>query len=140
MAECGSHWTRGGGSDVIVVGPMGVTMAQSYFAPDLIVASRAWVRGARELDTADALLVVEIVSPGSKTNDRITRPARYAGAGISAYWLIETNPATLTAYSLPAGASAYIQAGAWAAGEVAHLAEPFPVDIGIDIDRLAAPA
>lgn len=35
------------------------------------------------------LLVVEVVSPGSETTDRIVKVDQYAKAGISFYWRIE---------------------------------------------------
>jgi len=55
--------------------------------PDLVVTP---VRGAndRRLELP-VLLVVEIVSPGSRTNDRVTKPAAYAEAGIPAYWIVD---------------------------------------------------
>ncbi|WP_228718117.1 Uma2 family endonuclease [Kitasatospora acidiphila] len=35
------------------------------------------------------LLLVEVVSPGPETTDRITKPAQYAKAGIQYYWRVE---------------------------------------------------
>ncbi len=35
------------------------------------------------------LLVVEVVSPGSETTDRIVKPDQYAKAGIPFYWRVE---------------------------------------------------
>ncbi len=35
------------------------------------------------------LLVVEVVSPGSETTDRIVKVDQYAGAGIAFYWRVE---------------------------------------------------
>ncbi len=39
------------------------------------------------------LLVVEVVSPGSETTDRIVKAEQYARAGISYYWRVEQPPA-----------------------------------------------
>ncbi|AEH10471.1 MULTISPECIES: Uma2 family endonuclease [Protofrankia] len=39
------------------------------------------------------LLVVEVVSPGSETTDRIVKAEQYARAGISYYWRVEQLPA-----------------------------------------------
>lgn len=78
---------------------------------------------------------MEVVSPGSVTMDRLVKPAKCAAAGIPAFWRVETDPITLTAYSLPAGSSTYVEAGIWSADEVAELAEPFPVHI--DLSELA---
>jgi Uma2 family endonuclease len=58
--------------------------------PDLIVVPHGSV-GEKRL-AGPALLVVEIVSPGSTVNDRVTKRAVYASAGVPAYWIID--PAT----------------------------------------------
>jgi Uma2 family endonuclease len=54
------------------------------------------------LMAADVSLVVEIVSPSSKTTDREVKKKLYAYAGIPAYWIIDTLAAhiTLTQYLL----------------------------------------
>lgn len=50
------------------------------------------------------LLVVEIVSPGSETTDRIVKSERYARSGISFYWRVEMTATGIpVVYSLPAG-------------------------------------
>lgn len=116
----------------VVVGPMGVAMRPSYFVPDLVVAERAKVRGAGFLQPADVLLAVEIVSPGSKTMDRVVKPAKYAAAGIRTYWRIESDPVSLAAYTLPEGADVYVEAGTWNAGQTARLDAPFPVEVEVD--------
>jgi Uma2 family endonuclease len=115
----------------VVVGPMSVAMSPSYFIPDLVVTERALMRGAEPLKPADVSLVVEIVSPGSATMDRVVKPAKYAAAGITAFWRLEIAPVSLTAYRLPAGADVYTEVGRWHAGEIARIAEPFQVEIDI---------
>lgn len=122
--------------ELIVIGPMGLDLGTSYFVPDLLVTSRAGLRGRVMLAPADVLLVVEIVSPGSVTMDRVLKPAKYAAAGIRAYWRVETDPVALTAYVLPHGADVYTEVGTWGAGESAVVTVPFPVSI--EIDRLVA--
>lgn len=37
-------------------------------------------------------LVVEIVSPSSKSQDRVMKPVQYADAGIPGYWRVEQEP------------------------------------------------
>src|SRR5262249_2499997 len=64
--------------------------------PDLIVVERA----ARERQgaggglrrAADVLIVVEIVSPGSRRTDNIVKRAEYADAGIPHYWIVDIEP------------------------------------------------
>jgi Uma2 family endonuclease len=46
------------------------------------------------------LVVVEIVSPGTRRRDRFEKPALYASAGIPHYWRIEQNPVHVFAYDL----------------------------------------
>jgi Uma2 family endonuclease len=121
---------------VKVVGPMGVTVGRSFRIPDLVVVSRDRLRrGVDTLDPADVLLAVEVVSPGSVTTDRVTKPAQYAAAGIPAFWRVETDPISLSSYLLRPGQSAYTELGTWGRGQTAHIGEPFAIDI--DIDRLA---
>lgn len=53
------------------------------------------------ISPTDVELVIEIVSPGSVTEDRITKPAQYAAQGIGAFWRIEIdNELSLSAYVL----------------------------------------
>jgi Uma2 family endonuclease len=53
--------------------------------PDLIVVDRNPVR----VDPADVVLVVEIVSPGSRRTDRVMKAYEYAKAGIEHYWIVD---------------------------------------------------
>ena len=56
--------------------------------PDIVVAPYGSV--GRERLTTPVLLVVEIVSVGSRTHDRVTKRAVYAEADIEHYWLVDT--------------------------------------------------
>ena len=118
----------------MVIGPIDVDLNPSYRAPDLVVVPTAlFGTGTRLVRPVDAQLVVEVVSPSSVTTDRITKPAQYAAAGIPAYWRVETSPeVSLTAYTLPAGASVYSKSGTWSRGQIARLDEPFAIEIAID--------
>lgn len=74
----------------LALGPMSVNLHPSYRIPDLVVIDRS-MRGVDVplLQVADVQLAIEIVSPGSLTTDRITKPAQYAAFGIPAYWRVE---------------------------------------------------
>jgi len=122
------------GPDYLVGGPIDIDLNPSYRTPDLVVLPMSLVgQRTRPIPPSDVLLVIEVVSPGSITTDRITKPAQYAAAGIPAYWRIETDPdISLTAYELPEGGTVYAEIGSWTRGQTAHLAKPFPVDIVID--------
>jgi Uma2 family endonuclease len=117
-----------------VIGPMAVDLHPSYRIPDLIVVRAELAKtNVNPLPAADVQLIVEVVSPGSRTTDRITKPAQYAAAGIPVYLRVETEPdVTLSAYGLAPGATVYAELGTWGPGEVAHLDAPFQVDIPID--------
>lgn len=74
-------------------------------APDVVVVpTSVAARNPARFDAADVLLAVEIVSPGSRRTDRVVKPAEYADAGISHYWLIDLDaPVTLTGFLLVDG-------------------------------------
>ncbi|CAO5151348.1 Uma2 family endonuclease [Frankia sp. AiPs1] len=81
------------------------------------------------------LLVVEVVSPGSETTDRIVKAEQYARAGISYYWRVEQPPAgvpVVHTHVLDPAAGAY-RSGEVFTGVIDAVA-PFPVKI--DITRL----
>ncbi|UAC02348.1 Uma2 family endonuclease [Dactylosporangium vinaceum] len=68
--------------------------------PDLVVWSRAQ-QEAVWLSAADVLLVIEIVSPGSKGADTVDKVGEYASAGIPQYWTVsQDGPQTVTMYRL----------------------------------------
>ncbi|SEF16215.1 Endonuclease, Uma2 family (restriction endonuclease fold) [Jiangella alba] len=114
-------------------GPTAVDLDPSYLIPDLVVLRHEAVRPSRNLLVIpETLLVVEVVSPGSVSIDRILKPAKYAEAGIPHFWRVELQPElSLTAYALPDGARTYTEVGTWAAGQTAPIRAPFEVDIEI---------
>lgn len=73
--------------------------------PDLTVWSRPQPSGVW-LAVTDLLLVIEIVSAGSKSMDKDTKRHEYAQAGIPRYWVIDRDSAqNVTLYRLgPNGA------------------------------------
>lgn len=66
--------------------------------PDIVVGPDGSV-GPKRL-AGPALLVVEIVSPGSRTNDLVTKPAVYADAGVQAYWVIDPEAEQFLSYRI----------------------------------------
>lgn len=79
---------------------IGFEMAHSLRAPDLLVARertrRGWI-------TEPPLLVVEVISPGSRTEDTIRKTAEYAAAGVDRYWLVDPELGILDALVLVDG-------------------------------------
>jgi Uma2 family endonuclease len=93
--------------DLEVVYEVAVRLGRDGRVPDLSVVRRSAPtgRGVAGYEPADVVLAVEVVSPSSRTNDRLLKPAHYAAAGIPAYWRVETDPAVeLVAFALQADA------------------------------------
>lgn len=121
-------------SDLWVGGPVTVDLHPSYRIPDLVVVPRELLGERRTLIVpSELLLAVEVVSPGSRTTDRVTKPAQYAAAGIRAFWRVERDPAVqLSACLLEDDASVYTELGTWSAGQVAEIDEPLRLRVEID--------
>jgi Uma2 family endonuclease len=102
--------------------------------PDLVVGGEAELRRVEAegglLRATSAVLVVEIVSPGSRRTDNLVKRGEYADAGIPAYWIIDAEaPISLVACHL-AGAFGYQDSGAVTG--IFETAEPFPARIDLD--------
>ena len=115
----------------LVVEAVGVRLPDAtVFVPDVLVVSRDVGLANRSgiLDPGAVALVVEIVSPGSRTADRITKPALYARAGIPWFWRVELEdgPAVF-AYRLEEGR--YVPAGSAGPAERLAVTEPFAVSL-----------
>jgi Uma2 family endonuclease len=62
-------------------------------APDVVVVSMArYLQKPARFDAADVLLAAEIISPGTRRTDQVTKAAEYADAGIPRYWIIDLDP------------------------------------------------
>lgn len=62
-------------------------------------------------------LTVEVVSPGSRTQDRLHKPAEYAEAGIGHYWRVEIRP-ELVVHTYRLGETGrYLETGLFAVGD-----------------------
>ena len=99
--------------------------------PDVVVVASALLAdNPARLPAAEILLAVEIISPGTRTTDRVTKLVEYADAGISAYWLIDLDPPapSLTAYILVDGDYEVVADGS---GTV-ELESPFPLQVKLD--------
>lgn len=78
------------------------------------------------------LLVVEVVSPGSETTDRIVKVDQYAKAGIAFYWRIEqaaNGVPLIYTYILDPATGSY-RTGDMFTGAV-DVSAPFPVEIDL---------
>lgn len=104
--------------------------------PDLVVVERSAVlRVDAEgglLVAAEVLLVIEIVSPGSRRTDHMIKRAEYADAGIAHYWIIDLEPAgavSLRDCHQTAGTPGYLDDGAVVDAYSTDL--PFPLTINL---------
>ncbi|MGH2718097.1 MAG: Uma2 family endonuclease, partial [Actinomycetota bacterium] len=98
----------------------------SLLIPDLIVVARpkAETLGMTMNAAADIALAIEIVSPGSHTLDRVTKPTLYAQAGIPNFWRVEVDHRILV-YRL--AGDAYAEVAAVHPGQPLTTDEPFPM-------------
>ncbi|MDQ3406511.1 MAG: Uma2 family endonuclease [Actinomycetota bacterium] len=103
--------------------------------PDVIVYSRE--SGARVdaegaiLRASELALVIEVVSPGSKRTDRVTKHAEYADAGIPHYWIVDLSPPISLVACHLAGEFGY-RNGDEITGTFTTT-EPFPCTIDLDV-------
>lgn len=77
----------------------------SVRAPDVLLAPQLdmpgagpWLKGSPEI-----LLVVEILSRSTRTEDLMRKPAEYAAAGIQRYWIIDPGARIIDAFRLVDG-------------------------------------
>ena len=88
---------------------MDIVLSQSPLtvrAPDVIVThASAYETNPSRFGASEILLVVEVVSTGSRRTDRVMKMNEYAEAGISEYWILDGDPLTLSAHALQADGS-----------------------------------
>lgn len=86
----------------VVAAPVGVVLdEENGLQPDLVYVSpeRADIIGERGVEGAPDL-VVEILSPSTRSRDRGIKMRRYAAGGVSHYWILDPRNRTLEAYRL----------------------------------------
>lgn len=129
-----------GAAVYVAGGPNDVSTPAGVRKPDVIVVPRdvalaAIDRKARTYYAADLLLVVEVISPRSSSEqvDRVRKVREYAKAGIPIYWIVDLEPeAKITVLALSGGE--YVLEAEVRAGHQLTVARPFPV--GFDPDSL----
>lgn len=125
--------------DLRVITAVGVRLDEdSGLIPDVVVVRRAFLRSGMKVPSAgDVRLVVEIVSPSTRTSDRSSKPQKYAAAGIPYFWRVELEDfrgrgsdelPVLFAYALDED-GAYRLTHRIAAGNRARLDAPFLVEL-----------
>ncbi|HEY4007347.1 MAG TPA: Uma2 family endonuclease [Pseudonocardia sp.] len=84
------------------------------------------------LTAADALLTVEIVSPGSERTDRVVKRGEYADAGIPHYWIVELGEPVSVLACHQAGEFGYADGGEF----TGRFATTEPFGFELDLSRL----
>lgn len=107
---------------------VGIVLAKDECPIPDIVALRAPVDYQQNrYPAAQVVLVVEVVSPSTRSTDRFRKPGQYALAGIPFYWRVETDPIQVIAFQLN-GRGEYVEKAQAGAGNQFIVAEPFAVE------------
>jgi Uma2 family endonuclease len=132
-AQCPPGWEAVADFEMLVQGESLPTVR----APDVLVA-RAGGSETRVLPD-EVVLVIEIISPGSRKVDLHLKTFEYADAGIPHYWVVDLDPPapTVTVFGLGAPGDGYVESQRGVTGELV-VAEPFP--LRIHAARLVDPA
>jgi Uma2 family endonuclease len=102
------------------------------YIPDILAVKAEAVAGRTraQFEVHEVLLAVEIVSPGSRSMDRILKPRHYAEYGIPWFWRIETQDGLLiTAHEVDAGTGFYTETGKFT--DRLTTDAPWPIDIDL---------
>jgi Uma2 family endonuclease len=113
--------------DITATSPKGRVQAP---VPDIAVTGATfWDRPDPALLPDEVLLLVEVESPGT-SRDRIEKPARYAAAGIPAYWRVELDgPDTPAIVMYRLDGTVYREVAVVRAGESVRVDVPFAVEL-----------
>ncbi|WP_084959303.1 Uma2 family endonuclease [Thermoactinospora rubra] len=119
-------WKAYAGLDIVMDG------TREPYAPDFVIAPPDAPRwGVREVFASGVIMVGEVVSDGSQTQDREEKRIAYAVARIPLYLLVDpiAAPPTVTIFSDPKD-GAYTTSTAVTMGKPLHI--PDPVDFSLD--------
>lgn len=101
--------------------------------PDIVVVAEHVFEGrAARVPAADVVLVVEVVSPGSRGTDHVMKLYEYAKGGIENYWIIDPEAPTddrFLAYRLDGGIYRRVTA---LDGDSVRVTEPTNVEFTMD--------
>jgi Uma2 family endonuclease len=107
-ATCPDEWAVAQGIEIRI------SRLRSLTPDVLVVGIEAADREPSRFLPQEVLLVVEIVSPGSVTMDRVAKPALYAQAGIPYYWRVESDAGIVVhTHRLEPDAEVYVPTGSF---------------------------
>jgi Uma2 family endonuclease len=101
--------------------------------PDIVVYD-ASVPGDEVLRPQHCVLVVEVMSPGSVTTDRVDKPAEYAMVGIEHYWRVEETDRSLTVFRYRLDPTTHVYASAGV--DTGTMTVTDPVKLTVDLADL----
>jgi Uma2 family endonuclease len=118
---------------VVVVREKSLDLGGFVPVPDVLAVSRTAVTsGSLVFQPPDVHLVIEVMSPGTKTKDRVDRPEQYARAGIPCFWRVENEDDAMVVYTFqrePEGG--YAPTGIFR--DRVRVDQPFPIDIELPV-------
>jgi Uma2 family endonuclease len=118
----------------ILYAPLDVILAETtVLQPDLVYLDRSspGLTSERGVEGAPAL-VVEILSPSTRTIDRVTKPVLYARHGVPYFWLVDPEARTVEAFQLQGGRDVVVTR---ASGDGDAIVPPF-VDLSLRLADL----
>lgn len=115
----------------IIDGGMGVEFPRSYYIPDIVVLRTPTMDlDLRALPAAEALLVVEVLSPWNKRNDLVLKRDSYGQSQIKQYWIVDPRPDEVSIAVLGAdGQAGYTELATVKAGQQWVSDYPFPLAV-----------
>ncbi|MCG5444439.1 Uma2 family endonuclease [Micromonospora sp. NIE79] len=118
------------GYDVTQAVEVRINRTRSFIPDVLITTAAAAAREPSKYEPHEVVLAIEIVSPSTRSIDRVLKPALYAQAGIPYYWRIETEAALeVVTYRIDAVNEVYTETGRWT--KFVDTGEPFPINLPI---------
>lgn len=89
----------------VVPGPVAIVLDEANVVlPDIVYAATANLANIGEGRYHGAPdLIVEVISPTSRTHDAVTKMFRYASCGVPEYWLVDPTTRTIQILSLVDG-------------------------------------
>ena len=110
----------------VLVAPFDFTPQTGFvLQPDVMVLDPD--RAERQRTHVAPLLAVEVLSPGTRTKDRVLKRAVYAEHGVPSYWIIDPTVPSLLALELVG--DAYEEVAEVRGEQSAMLERPFPVTV-----------
>lgn len=107
---------------------------RNFFEPDVVVCRRPDVT-ARRIEGLP-LLVVEILSPGTRARDLTLKRAAYERGGAGAYWILDPEVPRLTVLERDAATGRFAEVASVDGAEPFTAERPFPVTV-VPADLLA---